>query len=116
MLSRISLPGRFAARLRAIDWSRRDLRDGVVIFGLAVAVYACAHFGNLPPKLFEFAIDNADYEIDDFIFVAFIASGKLTCGTARSLASASSKKSRLANPARPAIRLLGNDCTSTLRL
>jgi diguanylate cyclase (GGDEF)-like protein len=73
-LRQISLAGRIAARLRAIDWSRRDLRDGVVIFGLALAIYAWAHFGDLPPKLFQFALDNTDYEVDDLIFVVFILS------------------------------------------
>ena len=74
MLSRIPLPGQLAARLRAIDWSRRDLRDGVIIFGLALVIYACAHFGELPPTLLQFALDNTEYEVDDLVFVIFILS------------------------------------------
>ena len=50
------------------------MRDAVVIFGLALAIYAWAHFGDLPPKLFQFALDNTDYEVDDLIFVIFILS------------------------------------------
>jgi diguanylate cyclase (GGDEF)-like protein len=72
--SEIFRSGRGAAWLRAIDWSRRDLRDGVVIFGVALAIYAWAHFDDVPPKLFQFGMDNADYEVDDAIFVVFIMS------------------------------------------
>ena len=43
------------------------------------------------------------------------AGARLTCGTAPS-PSPSWKNSRGAKPNRPAIRLLGNDCTITLRL
>jgi diguanylate cyclase (GGDEF)-like protein len=62
------------ARLRAIDWSRRDVRDAVVIFGLALAAYAWAHLYDLAPTLFQFAVDHAEYEIDDIVFVAFVMS------------------------------------------
>ncbi len=70
----ISLPGRLIARLRAIDWRRRDLRDGIAIFGVALAIYAWAHFGDVPPKLFQFGLDYANWEVDDMIFVVFILS------------------------------------------
>jgi diguanylate cyclase (GGDEF)-like protein len=56
------------------DWNRRDVREGLLITALALATYSFAHFFELPPKLFQFAIDNADYEIDDAIFVLFIMS------------------------------------------
>ena len=63
-----------AAFLRSIDWKRRDVRDGLVIFGWAMVIYAWAHFGEIPPKLLQFAIDNADYEVDDAVFIVFMLS------------------------------------------
>ena len=56
------------------DWRRRDVRDGLAITVLALATYSLAHFFELPPKLFKFAIDNVEYEVDDAIFVLFIMS------------------------------------------
>ena len=56
------------------DWGRRDVREGLIITALALAVYSLAHFFDLPPKLFAFAIDNTAYEVDDAIFVLFIMS------------------------------------------
>ncbi len=70
----ISLAAPIVTRLRAIDWSRREVRDGTVILALALPAYLAAHFYELPPKLFQFGNDYADYEIDDLIFVAFIMS------------------------------------------
>jgi diguanylate cyclase (GGDEF)-like protein len=70
----IPLLGRLTASLRSIDWSRRDVRDGVVIFGLALAIYAWAHFYEVAPRLFQFGMDYAEYEIDDIIFVVFTMS------------------------------------------
>jgi len=66
--------GRIAARLRAVDWSRRDLRDGLAISGLAFAIYLWAHYYDLPPRLFQFGMDYADWEVDDAIFVVFTIS------------------------------------------
>jgi len=56
------------------DWKRRSVRDGLVIAAAALVVYSFAHFFDLPPKVFQFAIDNAQYEVDDAIFVLFIMS------------------------------------------
>ena len=56
---------------RGIDWQRAEIRDGAVIFGAALFIYGCAHFFDLPPQLFQFALDNTEWEVDDFIFVIF---------------------------------------------
>jgi predicted signal transduction protein with EAL and GGDEF domain len=45
-----------------------------VIAALALATYAVAHVFDLPPKVFQFAIDNVEYEVDDAIFVLFVMS------------------------------------------
>ncbi|MGZ5867391.1 MAG: putative bifunctional diguanylate cyclase/phosphodiesterase [Xanthobacteraceae bacterium] len=57
-----------------IDWQRPEVRDGAVIFGAALFIYSCAHFLDLPPHLFQFALDNTAWEVDDFIFVIFVLS------------------------------------------
>ena len=36
--------------------------------------YACAHFYDLPPKLFKFALDYSDYEVDDVVTAIFMLS------------------------------------------
>ena len=59
------------------QWKRREVRDAVVTGALALAIYTVAHIFDLPPKVFQFAIDNAEYEADDAIFVLFIMSGAL---------------------------------------
>jgi len=58
----------------SIDWRRPAIRDGALIFGAVAAIYACAHFYDLPPQLFQFGMDNADWEADDIIFVIFVMS------------------------------------------
>jgi diguanylate cyclase (GGDEF)-like protein len=72
--SELSLPTRMAARLRAIDWGRRDLHDGVALSVLLLLFYAWAHFYDIPPKLFKFALDYSDYEVDDLVTVIFMLS------------------------------------------
>jgi diguanylate cyclase (GGDEF)-like protein len=56
------------------DWRRRAVLDGMVIAGVTMAAYTAAHVFDLPPKLFQFALDNTRYEVDDLIFVLFIIS------------------------------------------
>jgi diguanylate cyclase (GGDEF)-like protein len=73
-LNRIPLLGGLIARARAFDWSRRAVRDGIVIFGLVLALYAVSDAYNVPPKLFQFATDHADWDVDDAIFVVFTVS------------------------------------------
>jgi diguanylate cyclase (GGDEF)-like protein len=57
-----------------IDWRRQEIRDGAFILALGVVAYACARLFSLGPKLFQFGIDNARWDIDDLIFVVFLMS------------------------------------------
>jgi diguanylate cyclase (GGDEF)-like protein len=66
--------GRIMASLRAIDWRRRDLRDGIVIFGLALALSAWAQFEDIPFRLFQFDMAHADRSVDDVLFVIIVMS------------------------------------------
>jgi len=50
------------------------MRDGAVIFGLAFAVYVCSNLYDIPPRLFRFATDHAEWDADDAIVVVFIMS------------------------------------------
>jgi len=59
---------------RSVDWHKPGTRDGLAILGVVLAVYAAAHFFDLPPKLFQFGSDNAAWEVDDMIFVVFCLS------------------------------------------
>jgi diguanylate cyclase (GGDEF)-like protein len=56
------------------DLNRRQVRDSLAIAALAFAIYTAAHVFDLPPKVFQFAIDNMEYEVDDGIFVLFLMS------------------------------------------
>jgi diguanylate cyclase (GGDEF)-like protein/PAS domain S-box-containing protein len=57
-----------------IDWRRLEIRDGALIISAIAIIYACAHWFDLGPKLFQFGEDYADWEADDIIFVIFTAS------------------------------------------
>jgi len=70
----ISMAATFFAAYYYSEWKRREVRDGVVAIAFAFALYTVAHLFDLLPKLFRFAIDNADYEVDDLVFVLFVMS------------------------------------------
>ena len=68
---------RLPGALRAIGWIkqlRRDVRDAVVLFGIALIAYTLADFYKLPPKVFQFALDYEDWDVDDFILVGVVLS------------------------------------------
>jgi diguanylate cyclase (GGDEF)-like protein len=66
------------------DWGRPATRDVVVVLGVTVLASLAAHFYDLPPKVFQFAIDRAEWEMDDLIFVVFILNiAMLICGVRR---------------------------------
>ena len=71
---KITLFERAVARLRAVDWSKSEIHDGTAVFVLMLVYYAFAHFYDLPPKLFKFALDYSDYEVDDIVAVVFMLS------------------------------------------
>jgi diguanylate cyclase (GGDEF)-like protein len=61
---------RFAAALRDVDWRRRDLIDAAVIVGFLAVMYVVSDVCELPARVFRFALDHADWEVDDILFVA----------------------------------------------
>jgi diguanylate cyclase (GGDEF)-like protein len=66
------------------DWSRPATRDVIFLFGVTVLTSFVAHFYDLAPKVFQFAIDYASWEVDDIIFVVFVLNiGMLVCGVRR---------------------------------
>jgi diguanylate cyclase (GGDEF)-like protein len=66
------------------DWSRPATRDVIFLFGVTVLTSFVAHFYDLAPKVFQFAIDCANWEVDDIIFVVFVLNiGMLVCGVRR---------------------------------
>ena len=69
-----SLPQRSFARPTWLDRSQSQTRDALVLLGIGLAVFAVAHFYDLPPLLLQFGLDHADWEVDDAIFVVFMLS------------------------------------------
>jgi len=66
------------------DWRRPATRDVIVLFGVTVFAALVAHFYDLAPKLFDFAVERANWEVDDIIFVVFVLNiGMLVCGVRR---------------------------------
>ena len=57
-----------------LDWRFSATRDAIVLFGIGIAVFALAHFYDLPPHLLQFGLDHADWEVDDVMFVVFMLS------------------------------------------
>jgi diguanylate cyclase (GGDEF)-like protein len=53
---------------------RPAARDAIVIFIFSVLVFIVEYHNDLAPKLFQFGLDNAKWEIDNLIFVVFIMS------------------------------------------
>jgi diguanylate cyclase (GGDEF)-like protein len=69
------------SRAFSADWSgwwRRDKRDAVVILVIAALAFVVGTVYDFALTLFQFAIDYADYEADDIIFVVFILGVAMT--------------------------------------
>jgi diguanylate cyclase (GGDEF)-like protein len=82
----MNLPTRPFRIFRAywFDWGRPATRDAVALLGGTVLAYLAVHFYDLPPKVFQFALDYSEWEVDDLIFVAFVVNiGVLVCGGRR---------------------------------
>jgi diguanylate cyclase (GGDEF)-like protein len=56
------------------DLRRSDTRDAIALLGVAVLSYVGTHTYDLAPKLFQFGIEYAEWELDDIIFVVFFMS------------------------------------------
>jgi diguanylate cyclase (GGDEF)-like protein len=51
---------------------RRDLRDALVLFGIAVVTFVCSDIYDLPRHIFEFGMTYESWKVDDIIFVGFV--------------------------------------------
>jgi diguanylate cyclase (GGDEF)-like protein len=51
---------------------RRDQRDAIVLFGIAVASFVVSDIYDLPHHIFEFGMAYEDWKVDDIIFVSFV--------------------------------------------
>jgi diguanylate cyclase (GGDEF)-like protein len=65
---------RSLTRLEWADLNRPDIRDALVLLGVAVLAFAAAHFYDLPPILFHLGLKYPDWGLDDSIFVVFVLS------------------------------------------
>ena len=52
---------------------RRDIRDAIVLFGIASIAFAYADYYDLPPKVFQLALDYADWEVDNLMLMSVVA-------------------------------------------
>jgi diguanylate cyclase (GGDEF)-like protein len=57
-----------------LNWKRPHTRDALVLLSAGVAIFAISDFFDLGPRLLQFGIDHADWEVDDIIFVVFMLS------------------------------------------
>jgi diguanylate cyclase (GGDEF)-like protein len=73
---RVKFSTRFtdALPLQWVDWKRRDTRDAIVLLAIGIITFLLADAYDLPPRLLQFGLDYADWEIDDLIFVVFMLS------------------------------------------
>jgi diguanylate cyclase (GGDEF)-like protein len=72
------------ARRGWIDWQRPATRDVIALLAITVLASLAAHFYDLPPKVFQFVMDHADWELDDIVFVVFLLNiSMLVCGVRR---------------------------------
>ena len=73
-VEQIPFVGKAAARLRSIGWHSREVHDVEAIVALGLIYYVAAHFYDIPPRLFKFALEYSDDEVDDIIVVTFLLS------------------------------------------
>jgi diguanylate cyclase (GGDEF)-like protein len=66
-----------ALPLRRFDCRQRANRDAFIIFGIGIVSFLVADACDLPPRLLQFGLDHAAWEIDDVIFVALILSAAM---------------------------------------
>jgi diguanylate cyclase (GGDEF)-like protein len=66
------LRGSLFARLRRIDWRRRDVKDGVVIVVILTAQFVCFDMGDLFLKFADFVKEYEDWGLDDLVLMSFM--------------------------------------------
>jgi diguanylate cyclase (GGDEF)-like protein len=67
----------YAFSTQWIDWRRRDTRDAIVLLAIGIITFLLADGYDLPPRLLQFGLDYADWEMDDLIFVVFMLSAAM---------------------------------------
>src|ERR1700733_5726408 len=75
-LAFMKLPRRLSRGLVTnwFDWRRPEVRDAVVLVAAAAIACVVARTYDVAPKLFQLSIDDAEWELDDMIFVVFVMS------------------------------------------
>jgi hypothetical protein len=68
----MSLGGHPDLEVAPAKWMRRDQRDAIVLFGIAVAAYVFSDIYDIPHHIFEFGMKYENWKIDDIIFVIFV--------------------------------------------
>src|ERR1700722_9709398 len=53
---------------------RRDIRDAIVLFSITLIAFAYADYYDLSPKIFQLALDYADWEADNLILMSVVCS------------------------------------------
>jgi hypothetical protein len=66
---KLSSPLADAFSLQWVDWKRRDIRDALALLAIGIVTFLFADAYDLPPRLLQFGLDYADWEMDDLIFV-----------------------------------------------
>jgi diguanylate cyclase (GGDEF)-like protein len=51
---------------------RRDQRDAIVLFSIAVVAFVCSDIYDIPHNIFEFGMKYETWKVDDIIFVIFV--------------------------------------------
>jgi diguanylate cyclase (GGDEF)-like protein len=53
---------------------RRDIRDATVIFGITLIAFGYAEYYDISPKVFQLALDYANWEVDNLILMSVVSS------------------------------------------
>ena len=69
--------GRLAAAIRAVDWRRRDVSDGLVIGGLAVVALSVANWYDLFGHIIIWTKQYEDWGLDEIFVMTAVLSGAL---------------------------------------
>src|SRR6202030_1793153 len=71
-LRSLSSRGGLFARLRRIDWRRRDVKDAVVIVTILTAQFVLFDVGDLFLKFADFVKEYEDWGLDDLVLMSFM--------------------------------------------
>jgi diguanylate cyclase (GGDEF)-like protein len=71
-LRSLSSRGGLFARLRRIDWRRRDIKDGVIIVVIMTTLFVCLDMGDMFLKFADFVKEYEDWGLDDLVLMSFV--------------------------------------------